>query len=155
VDFQKGAPLYDDDSRNRQDESFSDKFRGSKTTTASCLATAIPGSANVQGVELVAGRCRARTRARKYDNHWLICTGPRICKRSGHNEKRERELLGNLASMLRCLSRGGHKVGVLEDTLTSEKVAWERAGRQREATGLPLRARPKHLQLAPRPTRGL
>jgi hypothetical protein len=42
---QKGA-LYDDDSRNRGDESFSDKSQGSKTTNAPSLATAVSDSAN-------------------------------------------------------------------------------------------------------------
>jgi hypothetical protein len=51
---QKGA-LYDDDSRNRGDESFSDKYQGSKTTNASSLATAVSDSANGDGIELVAG----------------------------------------------------------------------------------------------------
>jgi hypothetical protein len=57
---QKGD-LYHDDSRNRVDEYFSDKFQVSKTTNASYLATAVSDSANGEGIELIAGRCRART----------------------------------------------------------------------------------------------
>jgi hypothetical protein len=51
---QKGA-LYDDDSRNRVDECFSDKSQGSKTTNAASLATAVSDSTNGEGIELVAG----------------------------------------------------------------------------------------------------
>jgi hypothetical protein len=51
----KGA-LYDDDSLNRGDESFSDKSQGSKTANASSLATAVSDSANGEGIDLVAGR---------------------------------------------------------------------------------------------------
>jgi hypothetical protein len=54
---QKGA-LYDDDSLNRGDKSFSDKSQGSKTTNASSLATPVSDSATGEGMELVAGRCR-------------------------------------------------------------------------------------------------
>jgi hypothetical protein len=68
---QKGA-LCDDDSRNRGDESFSDKSQGYKTTNASSLAAAVSDSANGEGIELVAGRCRARTLARKYNDRWVI-----------------------------------------------------------------------------------
>jgi predicted glycosyltransferase len=77
---QKGA-LYNDDSRNRGDESFSDKSQGSKTTNASSLATAVSGSSNGEGMELVAGRFHARTQARKYNDRWVIYTGPRTSKR--------------------------------------------------------------------------
>jgi hypothetical protein len=52
---QKGA-LYDDDSRNRGEESFSDKSQVSRTTNASSLATVVSDSANGDGIELVAGR---------------------------------------------------------------------------------------------------
>jgi hypothetical protein len=45
MDSKKGA-LYDDDSRNRGDESFSDKSQGSKNTNAYSLATAVSDSAN-------------------------------------------------------------------------------------------------------------
>jgi hypothetical protein len=90
---QKGA-LYDDNSRNRGDESFSDKSQASKTTNASSLDTAVYDSANGEGIELVAGRCRVRTQARKYNDCWVICTGPRTCKRTGHNDKREKEAVG-------------------------------------------------------------
>jgi hypothetical protein len=51
---QKGA-LYDDDSRNRGDEYVSDKSQRSKTTNAYSLATSVSGSANGEGIELVAG----------------------------------------------------------------------------------------------------
>jgi hypothetical protein len=44
-----------------------------------------------------------------------------------------RELWENQVSMSRCTTGGGHKDGILEDTLMSEKGAWERAGRLREA----------------------
>jgi hypothetical protein len=71
---QKGA-LYYDDSCDRGDESFSDKYQGSKTTDASSLATAVSDSANGEGMELVAGRCSVRTQAQKYDDRWVICTG--------------------------------------------------------------------------------
>jgi hypothetical protein len=57
MDYHRGA-LYDDDSRNQGDESFSDKSHGSKTTNSSSLDTAVSDSANAEGVELVAGRCR-------------------------------------------------------------------------------------------------
>jgi hypothetical protein len=87
MDSQKGA-LYDDDSRNRGDEYFSDDYHGSKTTNASSLATAVSDSANGEGVELVAGRCHARYRARTYENCWVICTGPLTYKRTGHKGKR-------------------------------------------------------------------
>jgi hypothetical protein len=56
VDSQKGF-LYDDDSRNREDESFSDKSHGSNTTNAYSLASAVSNSANVEGVKLVTGNC--------------------------------------------------------------------------------------------------
>jgi hypothetical protein len=87
---QKGA-LYDDDSRNQGDESFSDKSQESKTANSYSLATAVYDSANGEGMELVVGRCRARTRARKYNDHWVICTGPCTCKRTGHNVIRARD----------------------------------------------------------------
>jgi hypothetical protein len=86
---QKGD-LYNDDSRNRGDEYFSDKSQGSKTTNASSLAYAVSDSSNGEGIELVAGRCRARTQVRKYNDCWVICTGPRTCKRTGHKGKREK-----------------------------------------------------------------
>jgi hypothetical protein len=89
MDYQKDA-LYNDDSHNRGDESSSDKSQGSKTTNASSMATAVSDSANVEEVELVAGRCRDRYQARTYYNRWVICTGPRTCKRAGHKGKREK-----------------------------------------------------------------
>jgi hypothetical protein len=64
---QKGA-LYDDDSRNRGDESFSNKPQESKTKNTSSLATAVSDNDNGEGMELVAGRCRARTQARTYND---------------------------------------------------------------------------------------
>jgi hypothetical protein len=54
MDFQKGAPLYYDDSRNRGGGYFSDKYHESKNTNASSPVTEVSGSANVQGIELVA-----------------------------------------------------------------------------------------------------
>jgi hypothetical protein len=111
---QKGV-LYDDDSRNRGGEYLSDKSHVSKTINASSLATAISESANFEGVELVAGRCCARSRTRNNDNRWVICTGLHICKCAGRGTRRKerRELCGSQASMLRCTSRGNHKVGVI------------------------------------------
>jgi hypothetical protein len=122
---QKGA-LYDDDSRNRGDESFSDKSQGSKTTNAFYLATAVSESANGEGIELVAGRCRARTQARKYNDCWVICTGPRTCKRTGHKGKIEKVAMGKSGFYVAVYNKGGNqKVGVLEYTLMSEKEARE------------------------------
>jgi hypothetical protein len=92
---QKGA-LYDDDSRNRGDESFSDKSQGSKTTNSSSLATAVSDSVNGEGIELVAGLCRACTQARKYNDRWVICTGPHTCKRTGYKGKRDTGSVGKL-----------------------------------------------------------
>jgi hypothetical protein len=130
---QKGA-LCDDDSHNRGDESFSDQSQVSKTTNASSLATAVSDSSNVEGMEIVAGCCRARTRARKYNDRWVICTGPRICKRTGHKGKREKGAVGKPGIYVAVYNKGGdQKFGVLEDTLMSEKEARERVGRLREA----------------------
>jgi hypothetical protein len=129
---QKGA-LYDDNSRNRGDESFSDKSQGSKTTNASYLDSTVSYSANGEEIELVAGRCRARTQARKYNTRWVICTGPRTCKCTGHKGKREEEAVEKTGFYVAVYNKGGNqKVGVLEDTLLSEKEARERAGRLRE-----------------------
>jgi hypothetical protein len=112
------------------DESFSDKSQGSKTTNASSLATAVSDSDNGERIELVAGRCRARTQARKYNDCWFICTGPRMCKRTGHKGKREKGSVGKPVFYVVVYNKGGkQKVGVLEDTLMSEKEARERAGR--------------------------
>jgi hypothetical protein len=131
----KGA-LYGNDFRNRGDESFSDKSQVSKTTNASSLATAVSDSANGEGMELVAGRCRARTQARKYNDRWVICTGPRTCKRIEHKGKREKGAVGKPGFYVAVYNKGGkHKVGILEDTLMSEKEAQERAGRLWEANG--------------------
>jgi hypothetical protein len=80
---QKGA-LYDDDSRNRGDEYFSDKYQGYKTTNTSSLATTVSHSANGEVIELVAGCCRARSQARKYKDRWVNFTGPHTCKCAGH-----------------------------------------------------------------------
>jgi hypothetical protein len=86
MDSQKGA-LNDNDYRNLGDASFSDNFQVSEPTNASSLATGVSDSADVVGVELVAGRYCSRSRARKYDKRWVICAGPHICKRTGHKEK--------------------------------------------------------------------
>jgi hypothetical protein len=119
---QKGA-LCDDDSRNRGDESFSDKSQGSKTTSASSLATAVSASANGEGIELVAGRRRARTQARKYNDRWVICTGPRTCKLTGHKGKREMGAVGTPGFYVVVYNKGGNqKVGVLEDTLKQNLI---------------------------------
>jgi hypothetical protein len=93
MDSQKGV-LCNDDSRNQGDEPFSDKSHHSKTTYASSLATTVSDSANFEGMELVAGHCRARSRARTYDNRWVVCTGPHTCKRVGYKEKREKGVMG-------------------------------------------------------------
>jgi hypothetical protein len=131
--FQKGA-LYDDASRNRGDESFCDKSQGSKTTIASSLDTAVSDSANGEGIELVEGRCRACTQARKYNDRWVICTAPHTCKRTGHKGKREKGAMGKPGFYVEVYNKGGNqKVCVLEDTLMSEKEARERAGCLREA----------------------
>jgi hypothetical protein len=101
---QKGA-LYDDDYCNRGDESFSDRSQGSKTTNASSVATAVSDSANGGG-ELVAGRCHARTQARKYNDLWVICTGPRTCKRRGHKGKREKGAVGEPGFYVAVYNKG-------------------------------------------------
>jgi hypothetical protein len=130
---QKGA-LYDDDSRNRGDESFSDKSQGSKTTNASSLANTVSDSANCEGMGLVAGRCRALTQARKYDDQWVICMGTHTCKRTWHNGKREKGDVGTPYFYVAVYNKGGNqKVGVLEGTLMSEKEMRERVGHLREA----------------------
>jgi hypothetical protein len=127
--FQKGA-LYNDDSCNRGDEYFSDRYQGSTTTNISSLATAVFDSANGEWVELVAGCCRACTQARTYDDRWLICTGPCTCKRTGHKGKRKKGAVGTPGFYVAVYNKGGNqKVGVLEDTLISEKEAQERVGR--------------------------
>jgi hypothetical protein len=120
---QKGA-LYKYYYCNRGDESFSDKYQGSKTTNAFYFATSVSDSVNGEGIELLAGRCRARTQAQKYNYRWFICTGARTCKRTGHKGKREKGAVGNHASMLQFTTRGcKQKFRVLEDTLMSEKEA--------------------------------
>jgi hypothetical protein len=122
---QKGA-LYDDDSHNRGDESFSDKSQGSKTTNASSLATEESDSANGKGMELVTGRCCARTQARTYNDRWMICTVPRTCKRTGHKDKREKGAVCKPGFYVVVYNKGGKKkVGVLEYTLMSDKEARE------------------------------
>jgi hypothetical protein len=103
---QKGA-LYDDDSRNRGDAYFSDKSQGSRTTNASSLATAVSDSVNGEGIELLAGRCRARTQARKYNDRWVICTGPHMCKRTGHKGKREKGVVGKPCFYVALYNKGG------------------------------------------------
>jgi hypothetical protein len=101
----KGA-LYEDDSRNRGDEYFSDKSQGSKTNNALSLATAVSDSANGEGIELVEGCCRARTQARKYNNPWVICTGTRTRKRTVHNGKRERGAMGKPGFYVAVYNKG-------------------------------------------------
>jgi hypothetical protein len=125
----KGA-LYDDDSRNRGDKSFSDKSQGSKTTNASSLATAVSNSDNGEGIDLVAGLCHARTQARNYNDHWVICMGPVHASVQGIRA-REREESHGETRLICCGVQQGwgkHKLGVMEDTLMSEKEARERAG---------------------------
>jgi hypothetical protein len=53
-------------------------------------------SANGEGIELVADRCRACTQARKYNDRWVICTGPHTCKRTGYKGKRDTGSVGKL-----------------------------------------------------------
>jgi hypothetical protein len=98
------------------------------------LDTAVSDSANGEGVDLVAGRCRARTQARKYNACWVPCMGPRIYKRTGHNGKRKKGPVGNPGFYVASYTKGGnHKVCILEDIFMSEKEARERAGCLREA----------------------
>jgi hypothetical protein len=98
------------------------------------LATAVSDSANGEGIELVAGRFRARTQARKYNDRWNICTGPRACKHTGHKGKREQGSMGKPGFYVAVFNKGAkQKVGILEDTLMSEKEARGRAGHLREA----------------------
>jgi hypothetical protein len=60
--------------------------------------------------------------------------GPRTCKRTGCKGKREKVSLGKSGFYVAVYNKGGkQKVGVLEDTLMSEKEAQERAGRLWEA----------------------
>jgi hypothetical protein len=82
------------------DEYFSDKSQGSKTTNASSLATVVSDSANGEGIKLVAGCCRARTQAQKYNDHWVICTGPVHAIVQGIRAREGREPWANQASML-------------------------------------------------------
>jgi hypothetical protein len=122
---QKGA-LYDDDPRNQGDESFSDTSKGSKTTNASSLDTAVSDSNNGDGMELVAGRCRACTQAQKYNDCWVIHMRPRTCKRTGHKGKREKGAVVKPGFYVAMCNKGGNqKVGILEDTLMSKKEAQE------------------------------
>jgi hypothetical protein len=106
MDSQKGA-LYNDDSRNQGDESFSDKYQVSNTNNASSLTTAVSDCTNVEGVELVAGRCRAQCWARKYDNRRVICTAPHSCKRAGHKDKKEKGVMGKPGFYAGVYNRGG------------------------------------------------
>jgi hypothetical protein len=85
-------------------------------------------------MELVAGRCCARTQARKYNDRWVICTGARACMHTGYKGKREKGALGKPGLYVAVYNKGGNqKFGVLEDTVMSDKEAWERAGRLQEA----------------------
>jgi hypothetical protein len=88
---QKGA-IYDDDSSNRGDAYFSDNSQGSKTTNASSLDTTVSGSANEEGIELVAGHCRAHNQARKYNECWAIHMGPEHSSVGGIRARERREL---------------------------------------------------------------
>jgi hypothetical protein len=110
---EKGA-LYDDDSRNQGDKSFSDKYQGSKTTNSSSLATAVSDSSNGEGMELVVGRCRARTQERKYNDRWVICMGPRTCTRTGHKGNIDKGAVVKPGFYIAEYNKGGNqKVGVL------------------------------------------
>jgi hypothetical protein len=60
--------------------------------------------------------------------------GARTCNRAGHKGKREKGAMGNPGLYVAVYNKGvNQKVGVLEDTLISEKEMRERAGRLREA----------------------
>jgi hypothetical protein len=52
------------------------------------LANAVFDSVNVQWVDLVTGRCCARSPARKYEHRWLICIGHCTRKCIAQNTKR-------------------------------------------------------------------
>jgi hypothetical protein len=110
-------------------------------------------------MELVAGRCPSHNQAQKYNNRWVIWMGPRTCKCTGHNGKREKGAVSKPGLMrprtCKCTGHNGkrekgavskpgfyaamynqggkQKAGVLEDTLMNEKEARERAGRLWEA----------------------
>jgi hypothetical protein len=84
-------------------------------------------------VELVAERCCARSNARKYDNHWLICTVPVRAITRDKMKSGTKETLVSRASTLHVQARGEHKVGVLEDTLMDGKEVRGRAGLQRKS----------------------
>jgi hypothetical protein len=63
----------------------------------------------------------------------LFARGPVRASVQDIRERERREPWGKQASMLRCTTKGGEqKVGILEDTLMSEKEARERAGRLQE-----------------------
>jgi hypothetical protein len=69
-----------------------------------------------------------------YNDRWVICMGPRTCKRTGHKGKREKGSVGKPGLYVAVYNKGGNqKVDVLEDTLMSEKEARKRAGCLREA----------------------
>jgi hypothetical protein len=75
----------------------------------SCLATAVSDSANGEGMELVAGRCRARTQTREYNDRWVICRGARTCKRTGHKGKRENKAIGKQNFYVAVYNKGGNQ----------------------------------------------
>jgi hypothetical protein len=57
-----------------------------------------------------------------------------MCKRTGHKVKREKVAVEKPGFYVAVYNKGGEqKVGVLEDTLMSEKAARERSGCLREA----------------------
>jgi hypothetical protein len=67
-------------------------------------------------------------------NAGLFARGPVHAKRTGNKGKREKGAVGKPGFYVAVYNKGGNqKVGVLEDTLMSEKEARERAGRLREA----------------------
>jgi hypothetical protein len=56
------------------------------------------------------GRCCARSRARMYDDRWVICNGPGTCKRAGHNEKRDKGVMGKPGFYVAVYNRGGTRL---------------------------------------------
>jgi hypothetical protein len=56
----------------------------------------------------------------------VIYTGPCTCKHTGHNDKREKGTVGKPGFYVVLYNKGDtQKVGILEDTLMSEKEARE------------------------------
>jgi hypothetical protein len=58
---------------------------------------------------LVAGRCHARTQARKYNDRWVIWYGARTCKCTGHKGKQEKGAVGKPVFYVAVYKKGGKK----------------------------------------------